>query len=136
MLTKRWDRAMRSWLLALIVVAAFTGGAFAQEDKKTDDLKPADPDTGGSTVEEATLGLLPTPFEKQGIKFAVTYIGEVLGNPTGGAKQGAAYEDRINFAADVYHRKPVPHVRLNGAGKFALYSGLERVEDRTLAAGV
>jgi hypothetical protein len=29
---------MRSWPLALIVVAAFTGGAFAQEDKKTDDL--------------------------------------------------------------------------------------------------
>lgn len=39
---------MRSWLLALIVVAAFTGGALAQEDKKTDDLKPADPDTGES----------------------------------------------------------------------------------------
>ena len=96
---------MRSWLLALIVVAAFTGGAFAQEDKKTDDLKPADPDTGESTVEEATLGLLPNPFEKQGVKFAVTYIGEVLGNPTGGAKQGTAYEDRINFAADVDFEK-------------------------------
>jgi hypothetical protein len=68
---------------------------------KTDDLKPADPDTGESTVEEATLGLLPNPFEKQGVKFAVTYIGEGLGNPTGGTKQGAAYEHRINFAADV-----------------------------------
>jgi porin len=74
--------------------------ALAQKDKKTDDLKPADPDTGESTVEESTLGLLPNPFEKQGIKFAVTYIGEVLGNPSGGAKQGAIYEDRINFAAD------------------------------------
>jgi porin len=92
---------MRSWLLAVIVVAAFMGGALAQEDKKTDDLKPADPDTGESTVEEATLGLLPNPFEKQGVKFAVTYIGEGLGNPTGGTKQGAAYEHRINFAADV-----------------------------------
>src|SRR6201985_3844626 len=80
--------------------------AFAQEsDKKTDDLKPADPDTGESTVEETTLGLLPNPFEKQGVKFAVTYIGEVLGNPTGGAKQGTAYEDRINFAADVDFEK-------------------------------
>jgi porin len=37
---------MRSWLLALIMVAAFAGGVFAQEDKKTDDLKPADPDIG------------------------------------------------------------------------------------------
>jgi porin len=74
--------------------------ALAQEDKKTDDLKPADPDTGESTVEEATLGLLPNPFEKNGVKFAVTYIGEILGNPNGGARQSAIYEDRINFAAD------------------------------------
>ena len=96
---------MRSWLLALVVVAVFTGGAWAQEDKKTDDLKPADPDTGESTVEEETLGLLPNPFDKQGVKFAVTYIGEGLGNPTGGAKPGAAYEDRINFAADVDFEK-------------------------------
>jgi porin len=87
------------------VVTAFAGGAFAQEDKKTDDLKPADPDTGESTVEEATLGLLPNSFEKQGAKFAVTYIGEGLGNPTGGAKRGAAYEDRFNFAADVDFEK-------------------------------
>jgi porin len=97
---------MRSWLLASAVIAVVaSGGAFAQEDKKTDDLKPADPDTGESTVEEATLGLLPNPFEKQGVKVAVTYIGEGLGNPTGGAKQGAAYEDRINFAADVDFEK-------------------------------
>jgi hypothetical protein len=33
-----------------------------------------------STVEESTLGLLPNPLEKQGVKFAVTYIGEVPGN--------------------------------------------------------
>jgi porin len=61
--------------------------AAAQEDKKTDDLKPADPDTGESTVQETTLGLLPNPYEKQGIKFAVTYIGEILGNPSGGANR-------------------------------------------------
>src|SRR6202012_3488375 len=34
-----------------------------------------------------------------------TYIGEGLGNPTGGAKQGTVYEDRINFAADVDFEK-------------------------------
>jgi porin len=96
---------MRFWLLALVVASILSRSAFAQEDKKTDDLKPADPDTGESTVEEQTLGLLPNPFEKQGVKFAVTYIGEVLGNPTGGAKQGTAYEDRINFAADVDFEK-------------------------------
>ena len=64
------------------------GSAAAQEDKKTDDLKPADPDTGESTVEETTLGLLPNPLERWGVKFAATYIGEGLGNPSGGLKQG------------------------------------------------
>ena len=67
-------------LLILLGASLLCGVALAQEDKKTDDLKPADPDTGESTVQETTLGLLPNPFERQGVKFAVTYIGEVLGN--------------------------------------------------------
>ena len=50
----------------LLAVVFFAASAFAQEDKKTDDLKPADPDTGESTVEETTLGLLPQPFENRG----------------------------------------------------------------------
>jgi porin len=86
--------------MVLSLLYLLCGAAVAQQDKKTDDLKPADPDTGESTVEERTLGLLPNPLKKQGIKFAITYIGEVLGNPTGGAKQGSVYEDRINFAVD------------------------------------
>jgi porin len=77
---------------ALVILASLLllcTHAVAQEDKKTDDLKPADPDTGESTVQETTLGLMPNPFEKQGIKFAVSYIGEILGNPSGGVKQSA-----------------------------------------------
>ena len=89
-----------SWFIA-VILAASGGGAFAQEDKKTDDLKPADPDTGESTVEESTLGLLPNPFQKYGIKFAATYIGETLGNVSGGLKQGAVYDGRLNVAVDV-----------------------------------
>src|SRR5438045_3664791 len=92
-------------LAALLLVAALLGSsfdaAFAQEDKKTDEDKPADPDTGESTVEETTLGLLPNPFEKYGIKFAATYIGETLGNVSGGLKQGVIYEGRLNLAVDV-----------------------------------
>jgi porin len=70
--------------------------AVAQEDKKTDDDKPADPDTGQSTIEETTMGLLPKPLTSYGIKFAATYIGEALGNPTG----GAVYEGRLNLVVD------------------------------------
>src|SRR6478672_6104914 len=46
----------RAAITALCMVAV---PALAENDKKTDDDKPADPDTGESTVEEKTLGLLP-----------------------------------------------------------------------------
>jgi porin len=87
--------------IALVLLVASANVAVAQEDKKTDDLKPADPDTGESTVEESTLGLLPNPFQKYGIKFAATYIGETMGNVSGGLKQGAVYDGRLNLAVDV-----------------------------------
>jgi porin len=87
--------------LAVLLFAVLSFAASAQEDKKTDDDKPADPDTGESTVEEKTLGILPNPLQKYGIKFAATYIGEALGNVTGGLKQGAIYEGRLNLAVDV-----------------------------------
>ncbi|QPF95305.1 carbohydrate porin [Bradyrhizobium commune] len=90
---------MRALTLGAYLTAA--AQSFAQEDKKTDDDKPADPDTGESTVEEKTLGLLPNPWQTYGVKFAATYIGEALGNPTGGLKQGAVYEGRLNLALDV-----------------------------------
>src|SRR6476660_1880078 len=98
---------MRSWFLALVVVAAWCGTAVAQEDKKTDADKPADPDTGESTIEEKTLGLLPNPLQKFGIKFAATYIGDTLGNVSGGIKRGAVYEGRLNLAVDVDLQKLV-----------------------------
>jgi porin len=83
------------------VALLLAANAMAQEDKKTDDDKPADPDTGESTVEEKTLGLLPNPLQRYGVKFAATYIGEVLGNASGGLKQGTIYEGRLNLAVDV-----------------------------------
>jgi hypothetical protein len=87
------------WLIATLLLVS-SGAAIAQQDKKTDDEKPEDPDTGESTVEESTLGLLPNPLQKYGVKFAATYIGETLGNISGGLKQGAIYEGRLNLAVD------------------------------------
>jgi porin len=66
-------KAMALKFLWLSLLMAFSVvSASGQENKKTDDDKPADPDTGESTIEEATLGLLPNPFQKHGIKFAAT----------------------------------------------------------------
>lgn len=94
-------RAFHTFLFLLLSAPAL----YAQEDKKVDDLKPNDRDTGESTVEEMTLGVLPNPFERKGVKFAVTYIGETLGNIFGGLKRGAVYEDRFNFALDIDFEK-------------------------------
>ncbi|MFQ3454856.1 hypothetical protein PMN64_16350 [Bradyrhizobium sp. UFLA01-814] len=96
---RRTRRRLGELLLAATLLAA--GTAAAQEDKKTDEDKPSDPDTGESTVEEKTLGLLPNPLQKYGVKFAATYIGETLGNPSGGLKQGSVYEGRLNLAVDL-----------------------------------
>src|SRR6476620_9565590 len=112
----------RVWAQALLMLLVMGTAALGQEDKKTDDLKPADPDTGESTVEERTLGLLPNPFEKQGVKLAITYIGEGLGNPTGGQKQSAVYEDRINFALDVDLEK------LFGAKQLAFHANVFQID--------
>ncbi|TYL70339.1 carbohydrate porin [Bradyrhizobium cytisi] len=98
-------RCIASALFILGLLVA--NNALAQEDKKTDEDKPADPDTGESTIEEKTLGLLPNPLQKYGVKFAATYIGEVLGNASGGLKQGLVYEGRLNLAVDVDLKKLV-----------------------------
>jgi porin len=119
---------MRSWLYLLLMLSSCSL-AFAQEDKKTDDLKPADPDTGESTVEERTLGLLPNPFEKRGVKFAVTYIGEVLANPVGGLKQSAVYEDRFNFAVDADLEK------LLGLTQLAFHANVFQIDGGGLSRG-
>jgi porin len=98
---KRW-RPTAVWIWASVFVGLSSVAAFSQE---TNEDQPADPDTGESTVAERTLGLLPNPYERLGIKFAATYIGEVLGNPTGGFEQGATFEGRLNLAVDLDFNK-------------------------------
>jgi porin len=110
------------WLIVFALI--WSGVAFAQEGKKNDDDKPADPDTGESTVEETTLGLLPNPFDKYGVKFAATYIGETLANPLGGLRQGAIYEGRLNLAVDADLQKLVGLQQLTfHANMFQIHGG-------------
>jgi porin len=120
---------MRLWVSLLLVSLLSAGSAAAQEDKKTDDLKPADPDTGESTVEETTLGLLPNPLQRWGIKFAATYIGEVLGNPSGGLKPGSVYEGRLNLAVDVDLEK------LAGMRQLTFHANLFQIHGGGLSRG-
>ena len=72
----------------------------ARKDKE-EEHKPADPDTGTSTLSDETLGFLKNPWVDRGIKFSASYVGEILGNPSGGLRQGAIYEGRLNLAIDL-----------------------------------
>ena len=120
---------MRSSLFAICAMMAFSQVVMAQEEKKTDDDKPADPDTGESTIEEKTLGLLPNPLQKYGIKFAATYIGETLGNLSGGLKRGAVYEGRLNLAVDVDLQK------LIGIDQLTFHANLFQIHGGGLSRG-
>jgi porin len=95
-------RPFAVWIWAFALVGLWSVSTLAQESNED---QPADPDTGESTVAERTLGLLPNPYERLGIKFAATYISEVLGNPTGGFEQGATFEGRLNLAVDLDFNK-------------------------------
>jgi porin len=119
----------RVWAQTLLMLLVMGTAALGQEDKKTDDLKPADPDTGESTVEERTVGMLPNLYRKNGVKFAVTYIGEVLGCPTGGAKSALVYEDRFNFAVDADLEK------LLGLKQLAFHANLFQIDGGGLSRG-
>ena len=125
---ERSSPSLRCLASAILLAGLLAGSdAFAQEDKKTDDDKPADPDTGESTIEEKTLGLLPNPFQKYGVKFAATYIGETLGNVSGGLKQGAIYEGRLNLAVDVDLQK------LAGIDKLTFHANLFQIHGSGLS---
>src|SRR4030081_1262432 len=120
---------MRSWHFALLFVMAFLGPAISRKKKKPSDKNPADPDTGESTIEEKTLGLLPNPLQKYGVKFAATYIGEILGNVSGGLKRGAVYEGRLNLAVDVDLQK------LIGADQLTFHANMFQIHGGGLSRG-
>jgi len=72
----------------------------AAKKEKQEEHEPADPDTASSTLSGETLGLLPNPYERYGVKFTLSYIGDALASLSGGLRRGAVYEGRLNAAVD------------------------------------
>src|SRR3954470_25024495 len=72
----------------------------AKKDKEQEH-EPLDPDTGSSTLSHDTLGLLPNPWTDKGIKFALSYVSDTLGNVSGGIHRQLTYEGRLNGAIDL-----------------------------------
>ncbi len=92
---------MRSWLFRLLFVTAILGPAIAQEDKKTDDDKPADPDTGESTIEEKTRAVAKPAAEVRREVRGDLHRRNARAMFPAVSKQGAVYEGRLNLAVDI-----------------------------------
>jgi porin len=83
----------------LLVLAAWATDATAQADQQ-----PQNPHAGGFWERDLLTGDwggLRTDWENHGVQLRVNYIGEILGNPTGGVRRGAVYEGRAEFALTV-----------------------------------
>lgn len=124
-----WNMTMRTHLsLAFMALLTSLTAAGAQSNGSTTDSTSSNPNqnrdistvatpeaTGtqaenvGNTTPsiQSSLGKYGDPgglrafLDKHGIDYNFTYIGEVLGNPTGGYKRGATYEGRLDMQADV-----------------------------------
>ncbi len=103
------------YLLAAFILANVLGSAQAQSDAENPaNIPVAEPDTSGSQGApdispsiQGALGRYGDPgglrayLNAKGIDTAFTYIGEVLGNASGGVKRGATYEGRLDGVLDV-----------------------------------
>lgn len=105
-------------LTFLLTTLALTGAAFpawAQSDAEDPSKTPvSQPNTSGAQGApnatpsiQSSLGTYGDPgglrayLDSKGIDYAFTYIGEVLGNTSGGVKRGATYEGRLDGTLDL-----------------------------------
>jgi porin len=65
------------------------------------DAAPATPSIQSSLGANGDPGGLRAFLDAKGIDYGFTYVGEVLGNATGGVKQGAIYEGRLDATLDI-----------------------------------
>jgi porin len=124
---RRWT-TIAALFVAALLAAPITAAA------QDADAAAAPPPTG--LWERDTLtgdwGGLRTSLEEKGLKLGLNYIGEVLGNPAGGASHGAIYEGRLEMIADLDLEKAMGwtgglfHVnayQIHGRGLSANYLG-------------
>jgi porin len=72
-------------------------GASETSDKPS---QPPPPSIASSLGPAGDPGGSRSALEKAGITYSLTYIGEVLGNVSGGMRRGSIYEGRLDFQVD------------------------------------
>jgi len=106
---------------ALLLLAMSFASAWAQIRRNRTRTNPPTPTLVRVPLTKRPTGILPNPWTKYGVKFAATYIGEVLGNVSDGLKQGAIYEGCLNLALDLDLQK------LLGLHQLALHANMFRI---------
>ncbi len=134
-------------VLAALLLIGGAGTAVAQDIGQTGaggspTTSVTAPETSGQPSENApaqtpsiqsSLGKYGDPggirafLDSKGIDYSFTYIGEVLGNATGGIKRGATYEGEINGALDIDLGK------LAGLKDAALHANVYQLNGRGLS---
>ena len=105
---------MRFFAPSLVLLAGLLAShAALAQDGPSPDANVQTPETNGTQAPAATpsiqssLGRFGDPgniratLDAKGIDYNFTYIADLLGNTTGGVKQGANYEGRLDMQADI-----------------------------------
>ncbi|MCW2286202.1 porin [Rhodoblastus acidophilus] len=94
----KWTWAVGASLLALIAA----NPALAAEDAKPEEAAPAAelPSVLTSLPALAPIADAKKQLADKGVILQLNYIGEVLGNPVGGQRQGVVYDGRVELAID------------------------------------
>jgi porin len=94
-----------TFALAMSLLFLASGTAIAEDigaPQTTDSsASPPAPTIQTSLGKYGDPGGIRAFLDSKGIDYSFTYIGEVLGNPTGGYKRGATYEGRLDGEFDV-----------------------------------
>ncbi len=101
------SRLLWRQLAAMTLCIAVSGPAHSGDE---DDRIPGLPESSIASSlprELADPGGIRSALGREGITFHVNYIGEGLGNPTGGVKQGAFYDGRLELALEADLEKTI-----------------------------
>ena len=95
-----WQLAWRALLPSLAVVAWAVSAQAQDSSPASDSAAESNPHAGGfweRDVLTGDWGGMRSQLESQGIQLGANYIGEVLGNVSGGVRTGTIYEGRLEL---------------------------------------
>ena len=106
--------SLRPCGIAALFILGTVGCGHAQDGKQDDQKSVAQPETTGNESASAAIPSIQDALGKygdpggyraflkaKGIEYGFTYIGETLGNTSGGLKRGATYEGRLDGTLDI-----------------------------------